>query len=267
MWTMALLVAAAAGQDARELGALRARLRRLSPGQRGMGLIEGVVARGDGADGALATHTIEQVGRALDSDPPAIAFRDRVHVSRVHGGVVRVGEVELRVTAGDVGAAVWTSRDAKESAADLAYRGAFERAYDEGRRASGCARTVATSLCTGARVFVAGEIAAEGNATVVRAATDIELLVAGEDPQRFVTGRLREVVLFVVLEIAACAACTRLATWPPAFGGVSMVGAALCLAFFLGVTPIAVQLRDRCRPPSRAFLHGEWRATKRRDVR
>jgi hypothetical protein len=74
--------------------------------------------------------------------------------------------------------------------------------------------------------------------------------------REFVRDRSRLVLLFVVTELLACAICTRLATWPPAFGSVGTLGGALCLAFFLAVTPAGVWVRDRCRVP--ALLHGTW---------
>ncbi|HSQ66800.1 MAG TPA: hypothetical protein VLM85_26455, partial [Polyangiaceae bacterium] len=59
-------------------------------------------------------------------------------------------------------------------------------------------------------------------------------------------------------ELAACAAATRVAWSSPHFGALSVVGAVLCLAFFLGVTPLAVALRESVRTPNIAYLRGRW---------
>ena len=85
LWVVAVLVALAACQQIRELLKLRTRLRRLGPGETGCGMIEGVVVDGLGEGGALAIHSIEQVGRAIDGDTPALKFHDRAHTSRIVG--------------------------------------------------------------------------------------------------------------------------------------------------------------------------------------
>jgi hypothetical protein len=52
---------------------------------------------------------------------------------------------------------------------------------------------------------------------------------------------------FIVGELAVCVICTAIALQKPVFGPLSRAGALSCLTFFLGVTPVAVWLRDRCR--------------------
>jgi hypothetical protein len=258
VWATALLVGAAAWNDLRVLRELRARLHPLPPGESGVGLIEAYVDQGAGMDGAFAGHEVVQVGRALEGGRPTIVFRDRTYASWVSGGVLRAGDAKLRVAGDAKRAAVWTSLRTRECASACAGASAFDAAYDAARADRGFVRTVATSFCAGDRVFVSGEVAREGDSRVVRAPQGGELLVASDDPRAFVARQSRLVVAFIVSELVTCAVCTRLATWPPAFGRVSTFGGALCLAFFLGVTPIGVWIRDRCRPPSCAFLHGVW---------
>lgn len=258
LWLAALLVAAAAWGEARALGALGARLRPLPSGESGVGLLEGEVEEGGGADGAFANHAIVQVGRAIDGREAVIVFRDRRYASRVSGGVVRVGGARPRVAPCAEDAAVWTTRRARQEAAACVGADAFEAAYAAARTPRGFLRSVATAIRAGDRVFICGEVVPDGDVHVVRAPSGGELLVATRDPRRFVRRHRRLVAAFIAGDLFACALCTTLAVWPPAFGRVGTVGGALCLAFFLGVTPLGVWLRDRCRPPDRGLLHGVW---------
>jgi hypothetical protein len=260
LWCAALLVAGAALQDLRELLASHARLRALGEGELGEGFLVGEIVEGAGPDGALATHAIVQRGRALDGDAPAIAFRDVSYESRVHGGVVRAGDTRIVLDAGAARAAVWRDRRARQAAAASANGPAFSEVFTMACTARGHTRRVTTAITVGARVFVAGEVARRGDELVMRAAAGGELVVAEGNPRSVVARQLAAVAFFVAGELLVCAACTALALWPPVFGCVSTVGAAACLAFFLGVTPLGVWLRERCLPPSRAPLHGEWKA-------
>jgi hypothetical protein len=256
LWLMALLVAAAAGQELRALLALRGRFGHLGQSLIGVGLLRGEIEECLAPDSALARHEVVQVGRAR-ADGRAIVFRDRTHKSRVTAGVVRVGDAKVHVAAAARDVAVWTSRQAKERAA-YGDAVAFQAARGAAATATGFVRTVATSLSVGDRVFIAGEVVREGGALVIRAPKGGELLVAAEDPRGFVSRRARLVLSFMLGELLVCAVSSTLALSPPAFGRVGTVGGVLCLAFFLGVTPIGVWLRDRCRPPSRDCLHGVW---------
>jgi hypothetical protein len=258
LWANALLVAVAAWK---ELGALRtfgARMLPLAAEASGVGLIEAKVDHGVGMDGAFATHAIRQVGSSLEVGGPRIVFRDRTHESCVKGGILRAGHGRLHVAPDAERAVVWTSARAREQASACADPSAFDAAYDAARAAQGFARTVETLLREGDDIFVWGEVTGEGDARVLRAPGGGDLLVAAEDPRVFVARKSRLIVSFVVCELLTCALCTRLATWAPSFGRVSTIGAVLCLGFFLAVTPIGVWVRDRCRPPSRAFLNGVW---------
>jgi hypothetical protein len=58
--------------------------------------------------------------------------------------------------------------------------------------------------------------------------------------------------------LAVAGACTAVALTPPAFGTISKIGAALCLAFFLLVQPAGTAVREAVRAPSRALLRGRW---------
>ena len=254
LWTAALLVAGAALQDLRALRALGERLRRLGDGELGVGLAVGDVIAGSGPDGALATHEVTQLGRALDAGAAPVAYRDTTHASRVLGGVVRAGGRLIAIGGEAARASVWVQGPARDAAA-RAGDPDFASAYAAACTSRGHARTLATTIRAGDRVFVAGELVRRSDELVLRAPAGGELLVATTDPRAFIARRRAALLAFVAGELAVCALCTLLAAWPPVFGRVSTAGAVLCLAFFLGVTPLGVWLRDRCAPPSRASLH------------
>jgi hypothetical protein len=257
MWVVALLVAAAACQDLRALLMLRSRLRPLRPGEMGVGLLAGEIELGTGPDGAIAIRETVQVGRALDASVPAITFHDQRHASVVSFGVVRVGGTKVYVAPEARRAVVSASKRAERTAACADAR-AFDAAYAVARTAKGFVRTLVDALRAGDRVFLSGEVARVGETLVVRAPPGGELLVSADDPRAFVASRCRLIAGFIAVELLACAACTRVVTWPPAFGLVGTIGGLLCLAFFLGVTPIGVWVRDRCRLPGRGVLGGVW---------
>lgn len=228
LWMTALLVAGAAWQELRDLAKLAASLRDVISGT----IVEGV----------FASHEVEQTGRALDSATPTIVFHDRGYASRIHGGRVESnGEtLELSSSAGEV----WV--DPRASALAMQSDGAFDDEWAASKKSKGTHRVVQTTLRAGDRVFVA------------RDANGAVAIVSALDPRKFVASRRALVLAFIVVEILACAGCTRLALWSPVFGPISTLGGALCLAYFLAVTPAGVAVRDACRPPSRAVVRGRW---------
>jgi hypothetical protein len=262
LWGVAVLVALAACQEVRDLLRLRARLRRLGPGETGCGMIEGKIGSGLAEDGALAEHHIEQVGRAIDGDTPAIKFHDRSYTSRVPGGFLKAFERSVRIEPELRRASVWVRPVSKAVGVGEDDEG-FPAAYEAARTAKGYARTVTTKLGRGDDVFVAGEVLLEEGELVVRAAPAGELIVSQLDPCAFVSKKISLAVVFIVSELAICALATRIATWPPVFGRTSILGALLCIAFFLGVTPVGVAVRESCRWPSEARLRGLWLARSR----
>src|SRR4051794_29993716 len=82
LWINTLLVAAAAAQ---EIGRLRQRQAEL-----GAGLRRGRVLRGDGPDGVLAVHRVDQLGRA--GGDAEIHFSDRRAEGEVFGGRVALDD-------------------------------------------------------------------------------------------------------------------------------------------------------------------------------
>jgi hypothetical protein len=259
MWTAAILVAAAAWQDRKSLKNLIDRFNPLDlrEGALGMGSIRGKVdARGP--DRIFAVHEINQLGRALDAEQPAIGFRDVSASSRCLGGFVTAAGIWVRIPAADSRVSVWTPREAREQAAACSDAFTFEAAHLGAKSAKGTRRTVTTALRAGDAIFIAGEVQLQDRKLVVKAPANQNLILASFDPRGNLTRQARVITLFILAELLACALCTALALWSPAFGTVSTLGAVLCLAFFLGVTPIGVELHDWSQPPDGAPLHGEW---------
>ncbi len=236
LWSTALLVAGAALQEMRDLGSLARSLRALVFGE--------IVDAGD-----FAVREVQQTGRALDVSEATIVFHDRGATTRVFGGVVKVGLDTMTFEPSD--GEVWL--DAKASALAMQDERAttFDDEWATSKKSKGTHRVVRTALVKGDRIWIARD--AKGAVT----------LVSSSDPRAFVSSRLRFVALFVIAELLACAACTRVALSEPVFGPLSTSGGVLCLAFFLAVTPLGVVVRDACRPPSRAIVGGTWSAKKR----
>jgi hypothetical protein len=258
LWLTALLVATAAYSELRALWSLESRLRRLSPAQTGVGLAEGKIQRALGAERVFASHEVRQIGRALATKRPSCEFRDRSHVGRVWGGTVLIGGDFAEVDPESQHAEVWSSPGAKQAASACKDALDFQAAYAAARRAAGATRTVTTVLREGDHVFVSGEFSRENGQLRLRATGAAGLLIAAGNPRTFVVSRLLGVSFFIIAELSTCLFVTRLACARPAFGPLSTLGACACLIFFLGVTPIGVWLRDWCRSPERAFLHGRW---------
>jgi hypothetical protein len=240
LWVNTLLVAGATW------GPLLDRVRRLRAARH---LVVGEVAAGE-ADGALASHLVDQVGRrAGDRTDDAILFHDRAARSVVHGGRVRAGGRALEIPAG-AAAEVWVERAAEPPPTDAIFAEAFAAA----RTARGYARSVAAPIQNGAPVWIVGKI--EGRH--VAAVPGAPLVIAGFDPRPWLRRAIALLVLLALGSVAAAAAVTALALTPPLFGTVSTVGGAVGLAFFLLVQPLGVAVQERTLVPSAAPLRGQW---------
>jgi hypothetical protein len=236
LWTAALLVALAAWQDARDLLRLLARARRALPG---------VVESGK------ATWRLSQRGRALDAKAPAIAFHDRAFEAvmsdvtvRADGGLYRVPSTSQ----------VWPSDEARRRATACPDAPLFDDVYRDAVKAAGHLREVKIELSPGDAVWVLGKVR-EGQVH----GDGEPVVLAAFDPRGYLGKRAALLSAFIPVELALCACVTRVALTLPHFGTVSTVGAVLGLAFFLGVTPIGVALRDWARRPNNAYVRGEWK--------
>jgi hypothetical protein len=233
VWVTALLVAAAALQDLRDL-------RRMAKRR----VIVGV------AEGDLAEWTVQQTARALDADgDEVIAFHDRGWKSEIFGGVVRDTEGHAHeVEATDLGQ-VWVSEEARVEATGCADVAAFDEVYAQARKAKGHARDVKVRISKGDRVFLVSQ---------VKDAPSGPVIVSTVDPRVFCSRKALPLILFIPLELGVCGLATWLALRLPHFGHASIAGALCCFAFFLGVTPVAVGLREGIRRPHEAFLRRQW---------
>ena len=262
LWVNTLLIAAVALKQANEQRRRLRALRPLAPGEEGHGLLRARVEQGDGPDGALARHEIEQLGRAgvEDHGRRTIHFSDRAFAGSVPGGVVTAGGDRVVVKAGE--GEVWPARADVLAAAACEDRGRFDRAFDEARKARGHARTVRVDLRAGSDVWIAGHVqrkSGEDAGWQLAPSDRIGLLVSAIDPRSWLRTRAALALAFAFGEVAAAAAVTALVLVPPIFDGwPSKVGGALGLAFFLAVQPLGNAVRDAVRAPGRAFVRGRW---------
>lgn len=236
VWCAALLCAAASVSYARMLGKRARTITRQ--------LREGVVASGLGEGGAFAVHEIEQIGRAMDGDPPAIVFSDKTYQARVFGGVIDSNGETLEIAPPGASLEVWPDASTQLAQAKVEDDDALDALYKDARSAKGAPRTVTVFFSKGKKVYFT---TAEDGALA---------FLSSEDPRPFFSERRRAHVLFALAELAICGGLTALALFPPAFGAVSTLGGVGLLAFFLSVQPIGVSVEEASREPFRRFLRG-----------
>ena len=240
VWVAALLCALASVNTARALGR---RARGLA------GLQEATVTRGDGPGGALAEHRVQQLARALDADPPSLAFSDKNYRGELFGGEVEVAGVTRRLAARSE-LEVWPDPERQARCALLGSDAEFDVLYKDAR-VKGSPRDVVTPVLPGDRVYLLSSSEGGDDATVT--------FLAATPPRAFLARRRAAHLLFAVAELAVCAGLTAVALWPPHFGTVSTVGGVGLLAFFLIVQPLGVAVEEASREPARAFLRGTQR--------
>lgn len=232
VWVNALLIALAAVAEARRLLRERTALGAVTAGE---------VARGDGEDGALGVHEVDQVGRALDAPVPTIAWHDRDHTSEIFGGAVKVDGKEVEVDAAGDGE-IWPARDRQVDQGKCSSDDDLDALYKASRSAKGTLRKVRTPIRVGDVVWIA------------RAGK----LISAVEPRAWYGARARAAFAFVLAELGVCGALTAAALWPPHFGLVSTLGGAGLLLFFVFVQPVGVTVEEGGRAPSRTLLRGEW---------
>jgi hypothetical protein len=243
VWTTAMLVAAAAWQEVRDLLAIARRAKRA---------VVGEVVSED-----LAEWTVEQTGRALDAGKGrAIAFHDRGFRSEIFGGRVQTADATLEIAPGK--GQVWIGEGARREAVACPSAADFDAAYEPARKAKGLRREVRVRVRAGERVWIVAADAARGTSDARSGDAVTPAIVSTIDPAAFCRRKALGIAVFIPLELAACAAATRLCLALPHFGPASVAGAVACLAFFLGVTPLGVALREGARRPHEAFLRNRW---------
>jgi hypothetical protein len=264
LWINTLLIVAAAAKELLVLEERRARLKLRTPGQAtpGYGLLKGRVREGNGPEGALARHRVEQVGRSAGEEKRAIVFADRRAVSEVLGGSIAIeGEGVARITPAPespAGCEVWASEIALREAAACPSDEQFDAAFVEARKARGFARAVEVALKPGQEVWVAGEIGRRGSEVLVAPSRSFGMLVSAIDPRPILARKIALSIAAIAGMLGGVVGVTALALTQPYFGLISTLGGALCLGFFIAVQPVATALREAVLLPHRAFLRGAW---------
>ena len=266
LWTATLLILAVAIGDGRGLARRRAQLRLLDPQGIGAEPVIGLL-RGRAEAEGLAEHIREETGRSLPrAKVPTILLHPRQLISEIHGGRVDLGGGQALEIAAVPSreAEVWRDDGAAHDDAD------FEAALAEAKKSKGWRRKSVMRLGPGRELWILAEVRRRPDGVLeARPTPDLSdparqprLLIAPFDPR----GWLEKKGLFVWAVSAAilisAALVTAVALVPPAFGWVSTVGGVLGLAYFLGVQPIGVWLRDQVSSPARQVVHRQWRGQR-----
>jgi hypothetical protein len=254
LWTGTLLVLLASAADVRRWFRLWRRMRPLRGNEGGVGMIEAHVLAGNGP---LARHTVVQTGRwaaVSEGEPRAIIFHDREYRSELLGGGVEAadGSRRIEVPAENAGAEVWAPGRPQQIDPDLG----FDQAYVRSKHVRGFPRELRTELVAGSPVWLVGELRQEDGRWTMGPPPAARMIVSTVDPRGLSAGRIRLGLLVILGIFLVGATSTALAVWPPAFGGRSIAGGVLCLAFFLLMQPVGTWLRDRLRSPASAIVRG-----------
>jgi hypothetical protein len=252
LWVGTALVLLASTKSVGRWLTLWRKVRPARDGTSGVGLIAVRVREGSGP---LARHAVIQTGRWAavgDDEPRAILFHDRAYRSELFGGSVEAidGGRIVEIAAGE--AEVWAPGKPQQIDPDLP----FEQAYARSKHVRGFPREIRTEIGAGSTAWLWGDLGNDGERWSLRAPQDEPLIVSTVDPRALIAGKLRVGLLVMLVLFAVGVGATALAVWPPAFGGRSIAGAVLCLAFFLTMQPIGTWLRDYLRSPALAIVRG-----------
>lgn len=244
LWVNTLLIAGAAAIELRRLWRRR---RRMAP------WVTARIVEGLGPQQALASFTVAQRGRARGEGP--ILFHDQGFSSTLHGGTVEVstpnGPARLQLAPTADGTKVWVSRHQLAAAGACPGAEVFAQSRQQATKAKGWARSVTAALQPNPTEHVwLPQAVVNGDVSPA--------WISGIHPGKWMAARAWLVMGFITGTLLLAGAITVVACWPPVFGTVSTLGAAAGVAFFLGVQPIGVAVRDLCRPPHRAYLRGKW---------
>jgi hypothetical protein len=214
------------------------------------------LVRGEVKTDELASHEVEQRIKQLDGDAPGLVFFDRQHVSLLKGGAVQL-ESGLVEVVGAPGAEVWTDEASRRQSAACHSTTQFDAMLTAAQGAGGGLRAVRTFLRVGQPVWLEGTRDGERFTST---------MVSNFDPRPFARARITATFGLIAVNFAWVAAGTVLALWPPAFGLVSIGGAAVLIGHFLGMTPLAIVTREKSRSPAVAFIRGTWRRDAVKDA-
>lgn len=234
LWVSVLLLAADAWGV---LGDLRALARRV----RGVARARVTEARGEG--GVLATLSFEQLGHALDGAVPAIDVSHGAFETHVAGGALAPAEGDGPAITVAPGAPLRLFFD------DAAFVRAgetppddFEAAFTRAASPRGVSRPMALAVKEGDEVF------------------HVDGIVAAFDPRPWVAKKSRRVTLYLALHLVSAVLVTLVAVSMPMDTLVARIGAALCLAHFLGSAPILRAVKEASRAPDDARRFWTWTA-------
>ncbi len=207
-------------------------------------------------DGIVAIHRVRQIGRAVVGKQRTIAFHDAQHEGVVYPDGPPGTDVE-----------VWPGGAHQASAGPK--DPSFDEMYARAKAFRGFERNLVFELGNGQKVWVlaASEpeqgTSSQGEPRTIaydqqrQAPGTRPALISGVEPLGLVSKKLREVDVFIIASLVACAGVTYLCLVPPVFGGsISKLGGVLGLAYFLAIQPLAVAVRNRVRLPSRAAVRG-----------
>lgn len=191
---------------------------------------------------SLGWHEVEQRVRRFEVPKPAFGLFDRAHRWALEGGEVAVDGQTLTVVAAPE-AQVWP--DAKAQAAQPVDPALWPAAGTT----KGTLRVVRSELAPGTTVWLAGE--RDGQTLRAHVASLV-------DPKAWAAHMLLGIAGLLLLNFVWVALGTAIVFWVPGFESwVSKAGGAVLIGHFLGITPLAIAMRDACRPPSVGWVRGE----------
>ncbi len=257
MWIATLLVLASAAKEGGRWWRRWRALPFLREDEAGLGVIRGRVV----GPGPLARHSVLQTGRwgaVPPGSPRVVIFHDRSYRSEVFGGAVQTegGRIVEVASVGEA-AEVWAPGPERVSVPDLDFEGSYERS----KQTRGFERTLEVELGAGAPVWVSGQLRRDGDRWQLEAPPGGSLMVSAVDPRALAARKLRLNAAVMAGFLVSAVVATALAVWPPRFGTRSIIGATLCLAYFLIVQPLAGWLRDALLVPSHPIVRGSMMET------
>ena len=258
-WVHTILMAAHAHMEGRSL---RGRTRIWSQA----GLYKGRVIRGDGPQGRLAVHQVEQTGRSRGDS--YIHFHDRCYTSIWDGGAIELEDGEIVELQPHGYAEVWIPPSDQRRYAGTISGVPLDSAYEAARKARGYVRVLEHAVVPGDRVWVY-DVATPGetrrdaaDATSrhvgIRLSTVQRAVLATFDPRPWLRRRAWLASLAACGIVAAAVAVTvPIFAWEP-FGFEAKLGALGAVIVF-NLQQLALKwVRDATREPFHCHVRGRW---------
>lgn len=217
------------------------------------------------ADGKIYFH---------DREPKAVAKEFRLESERRDSAplLVRAGG-DVREPEGSVAERtwVWVSRRRVRASLGCSTTEEFDALAPATLAARGAARVLCFPLNPGTRVYVAGQLSADGETLVpggfqnltMRDSDELAeqplLLISEEDPRAVLKQQMSLIAAAVAGIGVVLIGLTALTLLPPVFGTTSKLGAFGLLLFLLLVQPLGVWLSEQVLPPHAYRYAGTWR--------